>query len=233
MVQGVTFGSTSSGSVALGQAGKSVESRLAGSDEPNVSSPCLEDGVAGDAEPPSRPRFLSAPLGLRLFGDECLKVPALPVESLETLDRRVVAVLAREMKKYAGLGMAAQQVGGTQRVCVAALSTHGSGKPGAPRSTVVLINPRLLDHAPNTVVCTQEGCLSVPGFRTSTRRYPWIVVEWENERFETQTARVEGLDAQIVQHEMDHLAGRCIADGVSRQQRRQAEKLVASARRQA
>jgi peptide deformylase len=165
---------------------------------------------------------------LRLLGDWPLKEKAKPVTPDNPPAPGLVAALQREMTRFHGLGMSAQQVGSTQAVCVCRLSFK-SGM-GGPRSPIVMLNPRVVDQSPNTVVCVQEGCLSVPGFRTSVRRHPWIVVEYDTPAFERKRERLVDLDAQIVQHELDHLAGRCIADRVSRQQRRQAEKLVERAR---
>lgn len=168
---------------------------------------------------------------LRLLGDAPLKQKAVTIASADATAPGLVRALKREMHRFSGLGMAAQQVGGVQRVCVVRLSRKSG--VGGPRTDVVLINPSIVAKSPETRICPQEGCLSVPGFRTSRRRHPWIEVRYQTETFETKQEHLVDLDAQVVQHEIDHLDGVCIADHLPRQQRRQAEALVARARARA
>ena len=166
---------------------------------------------------------------LRLLGDPILKQPATRVAALADVAPGLIAALTRECEKFRGLGMSAQQVGSTQRVCIAML--RKPGRPKNERERVTMLNPRITQRSAEMVLHTAEGCLSVPGFRTSVRRHASITVAFEDTiDFATHTVRLNGTDAQILQHEIDHLDGRCIADGVSRPQRRQAERLVAAYR---
>jgi peptide deformylase len=171
-------------------------------------------------------RVASRQYTLRFLGDPILTTPATPVDLERGVAPGLVKALRREVDRFKGLGMAAQQVGGTDRVCVVMLTKARSGEWNAPRVQLVLINLRITNRSPALVICTQEGCLSVPGFRTSTRRHAWVDVEYTDTAGVERTERMRQSDAQIVQHELDHLDGKCIADGVSRQQRRQAERLV-------
>jgi peptide deformylase len=128
-----------------------------------------------------------------------------------------------------GLGLSANQVGASLRLAIA-MFTDPAGQPTrknpTPRREVLLINPRIIDASPETTIMV-EGCLSVPNFRANLKRHTWVVLEYRDEGFQRQQLRVEGMDAQIVQHEIDHLDGKLITDGLSRQQRRQAERQTA------
>jgi peptide deformylase len=168
----------------------------------------------------------ASPFSLRLLGEPGLKVPAIVVETLDEIEPGLVDALSRIMWDHDGLGMAAQQVGGRQRAAVVRFGFDWRKHPGVVQ---VLINPRILERSEDWRH-VNESCLSVPGFQTTVARSRWVVVEYENEQFDTVRVKVKDLDAQIVQHELDHLNGVCIADKVSRQQRRQAERLVEKAR---
>lgn len=173
---------------------------------------------------------------LRFYGDPILKEKASRVEP-GTLDRNLVDQLVRQCARAwpdPGLGMAAQQLGSLQKVAIARFTAQTdeervmAGKDG--RTVFVLVNPRITACSQETKNCVGEGCLSVPLFRTSVRRHVWVDLEWEDEKFQPHKRRLHHLDAQLAQHECDHLNGICIADRVGRQQRREAERLVAKAR---
>jgi peptide deformylase len=163
---------------------------------------------------------------LRYLGDPILNQVCTPVESSQDVGQLVDA-LRRIRDKHSGLGLSANQVGSTLRVFVALIG------PKHDRKDMVFVNPRLV-AGDEPVLCTQEGCLSLPGFRTSVKRLRWIEVEFESLAGGYLGAqwrmKFEGLDAQVVQHEIDHLDGVLLTDRVSRQQRRQAERIVAAAR---
>lgn len=162
---------------------------------------------------------------LRFLGDPVLKRAAedvRPDSAIRELVREMKRILAQER----GLGLAAQQIGSVWRVALLCLS-DGSF---APKTTVVAINPRIVARSKKTVLSIGEGCLSVQAagrfFRTSVRRNEWVRLAYLDEAGTEHSVRLEGMDAIIAQHECDHLDGKCIVDGLSRQQRRQAERLV-------
>jgi peptide deformylase len=139
--------------------------------------------------------------------------------------------MKRILAEERGLGLAAQQVGSVWRVALLCL-TDGAF---SPKTTVVAINPRIVARSKKTVLSIGEGCLSVQArgryFRTSVRRHEWVRLAYLDEGGNEHSVRLEGMDAVIAQHECDHLDGKCIVDGVSRQQRRRAERLVAKGSR--
>lgn len=158
---------------------------------------------------------------VRLLGDPGLHVAASEVESREKIRYDLIAALKRENGKVwtSSVGLAAQQVGGTQRITIASWDGRGI-------KFDVCINLRIVDRSPELELCPGEGCLSIPHFRTSTRRHTWVIVEYRDTNWQLVRRRLEGFAAQIAQHECDHLDGKLITDGVGRNQRRQAERLV-------
>lgn len=163
------------------------------------------------------------PYRLRYWGDPVLKEVAQPVASLDDLPPGLLDAMKRVLREQKGLGLAAQQVGSTARVALMVLDRDQA-------NPVVAINLRILDRAPGEVISVNEGCLSVQGkrgtFRTSVRRSAWVLVEYMDEHGEVRERLLEGLNGTVAQHEADHLDGKCIVDGLPRQQRRQAERMV-------
>ncbi len=133
--------------------------------------------------------------------------------------------IAHDRAWTAGVGLSAPQVGSDLRVTIAKLGTS-VGKSQITGQWHRMVNPRLIAASPNAELFTQEGCLSVPGFRTSVHRASWVEIAW-HEPNDTgglvhRQGRFKGFDAEILQHELDHLAGITIVDHCSRPQRRAA-----------
>lgn len=156
---------------------------------------------------------------LRYLGDPSLTTPTIPVRSLADVPLELVQQMKHLMGAgwTQGVGIAANQIGATQRICIITIA----GDTG--RDRLVLINPKLIEHSPEAVLRV-EACLSMPGFSTSMRRYDSVTVEYRDEEWKLRRLTVHQFDAQVVQHELDHLDGKTIADGLSRQQRRQAQR---------
>lgn len=94
------------------------------------------------------------------------------------------------------VGMAANMVGVSKAIVIFHDEARGEN--------VLMYNPRITQRTgPYETV---EGCLCLPGQRTTTR-YRRITVEFDDESFRHRTARYEGYTAQIIQHEVDHCAG--------------------------
>jgi peptide deformylase len=158
---------------------------------------------------------------LRVLGDPILHERCAELDG--SADVKQFVELTTAMKRIAGehngLGLSANQVGSLARVFVLRVGAH----PYIP-----FVNPRIERFEGEQALCVGEGCLSIPGFRTSTRRYPRVWLSYAiTPGGERRELPVSGETAQAVQHEIDHLDGKLIVDGVSRQQRRQAERCVA------
>ena len=92
------------------------------------------------------------------------------------------------------VGMAANMIG----VCKAIIAFENQG------SYMVMFNPEILKKSQPYE--TEEGCLSLPGSRKTTR-YQVIKVRWQNEKFQERIKTFSGFTAQTIQHEIDHCQG--------------------------
>lgn len=155
------------------------------------------------------------PFRLRYLGDPVLSQRAKPLLSAADIPDLLVPFMETIVASHRGAGLAAPQVGASLRIAII---------PIEGRNTVV-INPRVLSHS-QAMERGTEGCLSIPGFTTDVMRYTNISIDYEDERFQPRGACLTGFEARVAQHELDHLLGILITDGLPRQQRRQAERAV-------
>jgi peptide deformylase len=153
---------------------------------------------------------------LRYMGDPVLSTPCKPLLSVADIPDLLVPFMETIIARHNGAGLAAPQVGVSLQIAIIKVD----------KKPTVIINPRILSHS-QAMERGTEGCLSVPGFWTPMMRYTNITIEYVDEQFRTKGACLTGFEARCAQHELDHLAGRNITDGLPRQQRRAAERCVA------
>lgn len=110
--------------------------------------------------------------------------------------------MEKVMVEKNGIGIAAQQVGLDERLCIVAV---------VKGSTHRMINP-VIKHATYAKVRGLEGCLSCPGEQYQVLRSTHVTVEYLTEQGTTKTFRADGLTARCIQHELDHLDGVLIRD---------------------
>jgi peptide deformylase len=129
--------------------------------------------------------------------------------------------LARDMTETMyqnkGIGLAAPQVGEACR-----LITVDITGPEEQNGLIVLINPTIVSGSGETE--TEEGCLSLPGFKGTVSRYAEVVVKGLDSQGQEQTVEADGLLAVCLQHEIDHLEGCLLLDRVSRLKRKMYER---------
>lgn len=157
--------------------------------------------------------------GIRLFGDPVLRSPADPVLD-PAGDPRVAALVADLVDTVTPpgrAGVAATQIG----VGLRAFSYNVDGVIG------YVINPVLEVSGEADLV--DEGCLSVPGFFFPRRRYPWARVTGVDLAGQPVTIEGEGLLAQALQHECDHLDGRLYVEGLDPETKREAMRAIRQA----
>lgn len=144
---------------------------------------------------------------LRFMGDPVLREKAAPVTEVTDDVRRLIADMFDTMYAEEGVGLAAPQVGVTDRIIVV-----------DPRDDEVepfaLINPEIV-HFDDEVVRDEEGCLSIPGLKEIVERPAAVRVEATSIDGEPVAIDAEGLLARILQHEVDHLDGILFLDRVS------------------
>jgi peptide deformylase len=104
-------------------------------------------------------------------------------------------------------GLAANQIGYLGRVIVVKLFARG---------IVTMINPKITQRL--GAQRTQEGCLSLPGIQVPVLRAEEVAVEYHDDDLQERAETLTGRDAVVVQHEIDHLDGKTLADqpGVKR-----------------
>jgi len=140
------------------------------------------------------------PLSLRFYPDPLLCNPCCPVERFDSWLSDVLDEMLTLMRIYEGIGLAAPQVGITQRLFVAEIQGH----------SVCLVNPVITVRSGSGRM--DEGCLSLPGTYVDVQRHWQIEVQGFDVQGRRQRHQVEGLWARVVQHEIDHLDGILICD---------------------
>jgi peptide deformylase len=137
------------------------------------------------------------------FGDPVLDRKAERVEEFDTPElNKFIEDMFESMYAAKGVGLAAPQIGVSRSIAV--IDTTGSEEE--PPLKLVLINPEIIRREGKHV--SEEGCLSVPGFREPVRRAAKVTVRAQNEKGETYEATGEGILARAFEHETDHLNGR-------------------------
>jgi peptide deformylase len=190
----------------------------------------LEQVEAFEVEPEEPPaldpeveaRRAAAMSLIRRLGEPVLKSRATPVDRFDVSLRSQVGRMAGIMSDALGVGLAAPQLGVSQRLLVYRVG------PDAP--VIVLINPEL-DWASEERETLEEGCLSIPGVTVDVERPVYVRVKARDEQGETRLVEASGLEARVIQHEVDHLDGVLILDRTSREQRREAMRVLREAER--
>lgn len=144
---------------------------------------------------------------LHLLGSPVLRQRAVPVAAVDDEVRRLVDDLLETMQAAKGVGLAANQVGVSQRVAVVDV---GPDDPPA----IVLINPRIVQVG-EEVETAEEGCLSIPEIFGEVERPLRVTLEALDRDGRPYRADVSGYKARAVQHEIDHLDGVLFLDHLS------------------
>jgi peptide deformylase len=178
-------------------------------------------------DPEVRARRQAALAHVRKLGDPVLRTKALPVERFDDTLRDEVRRMAVLMEDALGIGLAAPQVGVSHRLLVYRVD------PESP--VAALVNPEI-EWSSREEEISEEGCLSLPFVHVDVERPVAVRVRARDERGDTTVIEATGLEARVIQHEIDHLDGILILDRTSREQRkaamramREAEQAAASA----
>lgn len=154
-----------------------------------------------------------------LYPDPVLLRPTREVEEVDDDVRTLVEDMRDTMYAAPGVGLAANQIGDSRRICIVDLTAGEQ-----PDSLIVLINPTISESQGKQV--GEEGCLSFPDVTLDVERAERITVEaldLEGQRF-SMTA--EGLLSRAIQHECDHLDGRVFLRMVSALKRELVKKQI-------
>jgi peptide deformylase len=187
--------------------------------EPSELEPELSEPLDPEADekprldPELEARRLAAMSFVRRYGDPVLKSRATVVDRFDETLRNQVARMAGIMSDAFGVGLAAPQLGISQRVLVY--------RVGQEAPVIVLVNPEL-EWSGEQREGFQEGCLSIPGVEVEVERPVHVRVRARDEHGEERMVEASGLEARVIQHEIDHLDGVLILDRASREERKEA-----------
>jgi len=167
-----------------------------------------------DAEREARRRIALAQI--RQYSDPVLRMQAREVERFDDDLARLVERLTYLMGEANGVGLAANQVGVVRRVFV-----FRRGEEEAGEETVVVVNPQVVARS-EELETDDEGCLSLPGVQVPIERHVGITLEAADPEGAELRLELEGLEARVAQHELDHLDGVLILDRTTAEARREA-----------
>lgn len=155
---------------------------------------------------------------IRFFGDPILRSPCDPIDPSSNAAQALVTDLIDTVKEPGRAGVAANQIG----VGLRAFSYNVDGEVG------YILNP-VLESVEGEAELVDEGCLSVPGFSYPRRRYPRATVSGVLLDGSPITLSGEGLMAQALQHECDHLDGHLYIEGLEPEVKREAMAAIREA----
>lgn len=137
-----------------------------------------------------------------VVGNPVLRQKARRVTQFDRALQQLIEDMIETMRDAPGVGLAAPQIGVPLRVAVTEVD----------KKVTVLINPEVVkgkgEYEP------EEGCLSVPGYWGNVKRFQSVVVKARDRHGREFRVRGEGLFAQVLQHEIDHLNGRLYIDRI-------------------
>lgn len=136
-------------------------------------------------------------------GNPILRQKAIPVRKITRRIQKLVKDMLQTMYDARGVGLAAPQVGISERIVVIDV---GDGP-------ITLINPEIVHYEGNER--DMEGCLSIPGFNGYVTRAARVAVTGLNENGQSVRYEGSGLLARAFQHEIDHLNGILFTDYIN------------------
>lgn len=140
------------------------------------------------------------------MGHPLLRQVAAPVERFDEALACLIADMDDTMRSLSGAGIAAPQIGVSQRVVIFELRENPRYPDVAPIPYTVLVNPQLTALG-DEQEDGWEGCLSVPGMRGLVPRLRRLRYTGFDQNGVPLDRTVEGFHARVVQHEVDHLDG--------------------------
>jgi peptide deformylase len=185
------------------------------SHDPTESEPIEPEGPddahAPELDAETRERRRLALAQVRRFGDPVLRSPASPVtefgRGLAEDAERMIAL----MRDALGVGLAATQLGVMRRLLVF--------QAGPDATPTAIANPEV-EWRSDIAEVAEEGCLSLPGIVVEVERPLHVRVSGRDVRGEPLRIEASGLEARVLQHEVDHLDGVLMVDRAEREQRR-------------
>jgi peptide deformylase len=184
-----------------------------------ISTPVedLEDELATEAEVPegldqeALERRSAALSQVVKFGDPVLRSAASPVAEFDDQLADEAERMIGLMRDAIGVGLAATQLGMLRRMLVFQI--------GSDAEPTVLVNPEV-EWRSDDAATAEEGCLSIPGVVVDVERPLFVRARAVDVHGEPLTVEASGLEARVIQHEVDHLDGVLMLDRTEKDQRK-------------
>ena len=145
------------------------------------------------------------------FGDPVLRSAASPVTDFDELLADDAERMIDLMRDAIGVGLAATQLGLLRRMLVFQV--------GSEAEPTVLVNPEIEWRSEDSATA-EEGCLSIPGVVVDVERPLFVRARALDVNGEPLTLEASGLEARVIQHEVDHLDGVLMLDRTEKDQRK-------------
>lgn len=149
--------------------------------------------------------------------DPRLKRKAKPVTEIEAVQSFIDDLLQTMYHTDDGIGLAATQVGSEHAIVVIDISEERN-------QPLVLINPQITESSGEFI--GEEGCLSIPGYRSKVKRFESVTVSYLDRQGQAQTIHSDDFLAIVLQHEINHLHGKVFIEHLSRLKQEMALKKV-------
>lgn len=183
--------------------------------------------------------FAAQLIGMKLritqYGEPILRQKGERITQFDDALKQLAADMVATMRAAEGVGLAAQQIGRAELICVVDVSglepseldytLDGKRPPIDLIMPLTLINPTL-KILPGRTVTGEEGCLSFPGVSGEVTRPERIEVSYRDLDGSAHTLEVGGWFARVIQHEYDHLQGVLFIDHFDQKTRRLQDKRI-------
>jgi len=153
-------------------------------------------------------------LPIYVYGNPVLRTVSTDITPEYPKFEEIMKNLWETMYSSDGVGLAAPQVGLNIRVFVIDGSPMGEDDPICDGFKKAFINAKILEQS-GEKWAFNEGCLSLPTIREDVLREAKIIIQYQDENFETHIEEYEGLQARIIQHEYDHLEAKLFIDHIN------------------
>lgn len=165
-------------------------------------------------------------LPIRIYGDTVLRAETADVEAPSPLIRQLAADMIETMYGAEGVGLAAPQVGRSERLFVVDITAmiERERDPGRyPPQPMVFVNPEIVWESEEET-SFEEGCLSIPDVRETVWRPERVRIRYRDLDFAEHEMEAGGILARVIQHEYDHLEGVLFLDHITAFRRRMLQR---------
>ena len=139
-----------------------------------------------------------------------LRQKAKKLKSISREDIKIANHMMEAMLKAPGVGLAANQVGILKQI----VTINFEDKENNKKINYILFNPSIIQYSKDTSLM-EEGCLSLPDQYADVERPKEIILEYIDEKEKVIKKQIDGYEARILQHEIDHLSGKLFVDYLS------------------